>query len=103
MSDSIIIVNGKPTVDKDPNAVLDYVFDWSAWLAAHAPADTISSAIVLVSGVSLVTAASIESGVRVRAWLSGGTVGEPAFATCRITTAGGRVDDRTITIKVKER
>jgi hypothetical protein len=39
----------------------------------------------------------------VRAWISGGTVGQAAAATCRITTAGGRTDDRTLTFTIKER
>jgi len=43
------------------------------------------------------------TGTRVRAWISGGTVGQAAAATCRITTAGGRVDDRTLTFTIKER
>lgn len=102
MSDSLAIVNGKPTIDKDPNATLDYVFDWSTWLAAHDPVDTITTHEVLVTGVTLNTSA-IEGANRVRAWISGGTVGQPAQATCRITTAAGRVDDRTIFFKIKER
>lgn len=104
MADSITITAGKARIDKDPNAILDYEWDWSAWLAAHTPADTIVAADVLVSGCTLVTPAQITSGgQRVRAWLSGGTVGAPASATCRITTSAGRVDDRTLYLTIKER
>lgn len=37
------------------------------------------------------------------AWISGGTAGTTYRVTCRIVTAGGRTDDRSIFIKVKER
>jgi len=103
VSDSITVTDGKARVTKDPNAVLDYLFDWSAWLDAHTPADTIASASVLATGCTLITSTVEGSGTRVRAWISGGTVGQPAAATCRITTAGGRVDDRTLTFTIKDR
>ena len=39
----------------------------------------------------------------VTAWVSGGTVGATVGLTCHITTAGGRQDDRTMTISIQER
>jgi uncharacterized protein (DUF1501 family) len=103
VSDSISVTDGKARVTKDPNAVLDYLFDWSAWLDAHTPADTIATASVLAIGCTLITSTVEGGGTRVRAWISGGTVGQPASATCRINTAGGRTDDRTLTFTIKER
>lgn len=98
----ITITNGKASAVKDPNALLDYTFDWTEWLEAHTPADTIASATVEVTGCTLVTSSVIDAH-KVSAWISGGTVDVPASATCRITTAGGRIDDRTLTLKIKER
>lgn len=37
------------------------------------------------------------------AFVSGGSVGEMLNLTCRITTAGGRIDDRTIVLKIVNR
>ena len=72
-------------------------WDWSSWLGA----DTISSFTVTVSGVTLDSSSNTDTDVT--AWLSGGLVGQSASATCSIVTAGGREDDRTITLRIKER
>jgi hypothetical protein len=37
------------------------------------------------------------------AWLSGGTAGQSFTVTNRITTTGGRTEDRSFTIRVEER
>lgn len=84
---------------KDPNANLDYRWDWSSWLAAG---DTIVSHEVTVDGtVVLGTHSNDESSVT--AWISGGTDGEKARVTARVTTAQGRIDDRTIVLDVRPR
>ena len=80
---------------KDPSAVLDYVVDWTTWLGS----DTISaSAWTVPSGITQVTATNTTKLATI--WLSGGTVGESYTLVNRITTAGGRTDDRSITITV---
>lgn len=83
------------TYVKDPDAILDYQIDWTAWLSD----DTIESSEWLVpDGLTLGTGAQAPSNTTTTAtcWLSGGTVGERYQVTNRITTAGGRTDDRTI-------
>lgn len=102
MTSAISIINGKATVTKDPQAVLDYLWDWTDWLSAHTPADAIASAAVIVNNITLMSPATVEQGVRVRAWLGGGAAGQTATATCRITTNAGRVDDRTLYLKLRE-
>ena len=96
--------SGKPTILKDPNANLDYSWDWSDWLAASTPVDTITGFQILLSGSQTAVLGSTAhiSGV-VTAMISGGAVGDKIAATCRITTAGGKTEDRTIYLKVKER
>jgi hypothetical protein len=98
----VTVSNGKASVVKDPDALLDYTFDWTEWLEGHTPADTIASAVVTVTGCTLVTS-SVVAQQKVVAWIGGGVVDVAASATCRITTAGGRIDDRTLTLKIKER
>jgi hypothetical protein len=96
----------KPTIDKDPNAILDYVWDWSAWLAVVGDAIA-SHTITINDGVanSLTLNSSTNTAGTVTAWLSGGTVGEKVKVTCRITTSNAtpRVDDRSVYIKIRER
>jgi hypothetical protein len=84
---------------KDPDAVLDYAVDWSAWLTS---AETIVSALVLADDGITVDSDSYDGGIHT-IWLSGGEVGRNYRITSRITTSQGRVDDRTMLIRVRER
>lgn len=85
---------------KDPNATLDYTFDWSAWLTPIA--DTIASvAWVLTSGITKVSESHTTT--TATAFVSGGVLDATEELTCRITTAGGRVDDRTIFLDITNR
>lgn len=87
------------TFRKDPNAVLDYEFDWSQWLE---PAETISSHTATVTG-GVVKDSSANNASAVIVWVSGGTAGVEATVACRITTSLARTDERTITLRVQER
>lgn len=102
MGDTYTVVgsgaNAKYTITKAPKAVLDYPFDWSAWLSSID--DTIIDHLIIVDD-GIVCTSSVLSGNIVVAWISGGTEGTIYRVTCRITTAGGRVDERSIFIKVK--
>ena len=84
---------------KDPSAVLDYVFDWTEWLAA---AETITSHTVTVPTGMTLESSTAASGI-VTAWLSGGTVGTTYRVECLITTSAGRTDERSLWITVQER
>lgn len=90
----------KPKGIKDPNAVLDYPVDFSAWLADIT--DTYDSHTVTCTG-GLVCNSSSESAGVITPLLSAGTLGETATFTIRITTTAGRIDDRTFYLKIQER
>jgi hypothetical protein len=83
---------------KDPNAILDYTIDWSAWLDGS---DTISAATSTPTAGIVVDSTS-HTATQTTVWLSGGTAGTSYDVTVHITTAGGRQDDRTITIVCKQ-
>lgn len=83
--------------DKDPAAKLDYMFDWTTWLDD----DVIEDATFTAVGVTA-EAGDIANKTAV-VWVSGGTAGQRYDVTCHITTAGGRVDERSITIPVRNR
>lgn len=83
---------------KDPNAVLDYSFNWATWLVS----DTISTStwtadtgITINSTTNTTTLATV--------WLSGGAAGTTYIVTNRIVTNGGRTEDRSLTINVEQR
>ena len=89
---------------------LDYTEDWSRWLAG----DAISAISVTVSdGTSSPPIASLSvssfTATTVTAWVISGTVNNPnvvgAVITVdmHITTAAGRVDDRSFRLKVVDR
>jgi hypothetical protein len=86
------------TFSKDPDAVLDYTGNWAAWLGV----DTIlTSTWEVPEGIT--KDSDDKTATTTQIWLSGGTVGQTYLLRNRITTAAGRVDDRTIAIKIKER
>lgn len=83
---------------KDPDAVLDYQVNWSTWLDGDTIADAeweAETGITIDSQSFTTTAATV--------WLSGGTASVDYNVTSRITTAAGRIDDRTIVIVVAEK
>lgn len=81
---------------KTAAAVLDYGFDWSAWLNTG---DTISTVSwILESGITLDSQANTTTAAT--CVLSGGEVGTVYTVTCRVTTAAALVDERAMTIRV---
>jgi hypothetical protein len=89
------------TFTKDPEAVLDYKFDWSSWLATG---ETISSKTVTVgSGLTEDSSSITDTNTSVTIWLSGGTTDTDYSVECKIVTSDSRIDERSITIRVRER
>jgi len=86
------------TFTKDPNAVLDYAIDWTRWLAGD---QITTSEWLLPAGLTKIADTKTASSTTV--WLSGGTAGQSYIVTNRITTSGGRTEDRSFTIRVEER
>jgi hypothetical protein len=88
------------TWTKDPASTLDYNVDWDSddWLGTDTIASvtwTVPAGITSVSTSATTTIATI--------FVSGGTVGQDYDIGCRITTVGGRIDERTIRLKVRQR
>lgn len=88
-----------PRYVMDPQAVLDFAFDWSGWLAG---AETIIAQTVVATAGLTVATVTQSTGV-VTAWLSAGTVDTTVTVTCHITTSAGRQDDRSIYVTVLNR
>ena len=79
-----IDANGKATIIKDPDENLDYSFNWSDCLSPTS--DTVSNTTTLAT-----------------AFVFGGVSGSTATLSCSITTAQGRVAQRSVYLKIKER
>ncbi len=83
---------------KDTADVADYALDWAAFLGA----DTIAtSAWTVPAGSGLVIDSATNTATMATVWLSGGTAGVYAVAN-RITTAGGRTYERSVSLTVAE-
>ena len=89
---------------KDADADLDWVFDWSDWLATGetiaAETITVDAGLTLGTGVK---APSSSTDGKVTFWLSGGAAGTTYKVACLIETNASREDERTIRVKVLER
>lgn len=84
---------------KDPDAVLDWIFDWTDWLGEF---ETITNAQFFVDpGITIVSQAHTTK--TATTWLSGGTEGNVYKVTCRITSSDGRIDDRSFTLRCTNR
>ena len=92
---------------KDPSAVLDYMFDWTEWLATGetiaVDSETGEKLITITADTGITVDSSTEDAGKVIVWLSGGTAGINYKVACLITTSAGRTDERTIWIKVTDR
>lgn len=84
---------------KDPDAELDYTLDWSQWLDS----DTLSSASWATTPTGLSITNTTTTTTLAAVWLSGGSHGSDYDVRCRVVTAGGRTDDRTIRLQVRHR
>jgi hypothetical protein len=95
----------KPKAIHDPNAILDYPIDYSAWLA-DAGSSYVSHEIVGLTG-GITNPRSTQSAGKISVWIAGGTVGEIASFTVRITASGDgviqRIDDKTFYLKIVNR
>jgi len=88
---------------KDPEAVLDYLFDWTDWLNTG---ETIASATVTPeAGLVLETSGIVNAATGVNAVISAGIDGVKYSMRCKITTDSvpARVDFRTVYIEVATR
>ena len=105
----------KNTFIKDPDSTLDWKFDWapltngsgnSDWLQTG---ETISAKTILISpttalvGLTADSSTITDTSTSVTVWLSKGVDYTDYTVACKIVTNGGRTDERTMTICVRNR
>lgn len=85
----------------DPQARLDYEWDWSNWLA---DGETILNHLVTVTPPDeMLIDTDTATSETVTAWVHGGVLGRSYQLTCHIVTTDGREDDRKFVLSVKNR
>ena len=94
---------------KDPDSVLDYGFDLSAWLATGETVDsvvwTIPTGLTKQIGFTAPGFVSGEynDGTQIMVAISGGTLGANYEVVARFTTTQGRMDDRTFALLIESK
>ena len=99
-------ITGKTSTVKDPDASLKYPFNWHDWLTNEA--DTYQSHSFIItspadSTIPLTASVGTQVGGIITTSIAGGNAGKTYGVTCRLVTAGGQTDDRTLWVKVKDR
>jgi len=90
---------------KDPDSKLDFVINWLTWLTVKDPitglysVDTISASewVDLDTDLTEIDDSFTDSTTTI--WLTGGVIGKTYYVTNRITTAAGRIQDRTVELE----
>jgi len=83
---------------KDPQAILDYTINWAPWLNG----DTISTSAWTVDSPATSVSESKTTGTTT-IFVSGGVAGSNYVLINSIVTAGGREDERSIELRVRDR
>lgn len=93
---------------KDPDALLDFGFDWSSWLEDGETITTSNWSISQIQGDSATLAeasspSASNDGEVVKTWLEGGEAGELYRVTNSIVTDESREDDRSFLLSISQR
>lgn len=90
-------------VVKDPDARIDYEFEWAAaYPDGQAVIASLWSCVPDEAGGVAVAAASHDL-VKTVVTLSGGIVGHRYRVSNRVTMSDGQIDERSLTVRVEER
>ena len=81
----------------DPDAITDYVIDWTAWLDG----DNIDTSAWALENATEASAANTTKTATV--FIQSAKAGKVVSMRNRITTTGGRTEDRTLRAKVREK
>ena len=83
----------------DPQAILDYYIDWTAWLAG----DPVSVSTWETPDIAVTLSQEAIVGGLTQVWVAGGLSGTVVPLTNHIVTVGGREEDRTLYLIVRDK
>lgn len=86
---------------KDPAARLDYTMEWDDYLDPLGDTISASEWRIIDPGVTIDTPTNTPKTATI--WVSSGTIGQTYKVTNKITTAAGRIDERTLAVRIVER
>lgn len=89
-------------VEMDDDAVLPFRMDWSEWIAEESDTFTGVPTITVLPTTGLAASSASYDGDEALWWLTATATGTYRI-TVHVTTSGGRVDERTVTVVVRER
>lgn len=93
-----------PLLRKDPDAELDYGFDWSDWLESGDEIDTSTWDVPAgITEIDDATRPTTHDGNKTKIWLSGGTAGETYRIKNTVVTDEDRKDDRSFDLTITEK
>lgn len=82
---------------KDPNSTIDFAIDWNQWLVN----DVVTASSWEVPAAFTIQSEGVTENVT-RAFLTGGVANLDYTITNRITTSGGRIEDRSVLVQVRQ-
>ncbi|MBC7987880.1 MAG: hypothetical protein H7X93_14605 [Sphingomonadaceae bacterium] len=88
---------------KDPGAELRYVIVWTPGVLDGASIEVAQWVVEPQEVGGVTTAADFISGSDTGAEFSGGIAGRVYRAACRVTLSDGRIDERSLLLRVEER
>lgn len=90
-------------VVKDPDARIDYEFDWGVAYPEGQAVVASGWTVVPADAGGVAVAASAHDLTRATATLAGGVAGHIYRVTNRVTLSDGQIDERSMTVRVEER
>lgn len=93
----------KPTITHDPDATLDYIWDFTDLIESG---DSITTVTFHPTDPGLTVTSGVTDSTTAIGWVSitdQSLVGQTIGVAGRYTTAEGRTDDRSLFFKIKER
>ncbi|MFN7173684.1 MAG: hypothetical protein ACK4MT_03115 [Thermaurantiacus tibetensis] len=88
---------------KDPDARLDYRFDWSDWTEGGVALAASEWAVEPAVAGGLVAESPAIEGTATLVWLTGGAPGQVYAVRNRVTFSDGAIDERSIVVRVENR
>lgn len=83
---------------KDPDEILDYLFNWTARLVTG---ETISTSVMLLASGTVTLGVATIVGTTTKVWISGGTAGGVSVVTNRITTSASRTYEESAKLRIR--
>lgn len=88
---------------KDPGASIDYTVDWAAGYLAGDEIVSSSWSVEPDAMDGIVVAGSVQDATRTAATLAGGVAGNVYRVSNRVVLASGRIDERSLSIRIEDR